>query len=221
MAVLEPDANGLVTLTLVRGDSDDFLVTVTDDAATPAPIDLSKAVDGTVNRRAIVRFSVKTTPPDTVANTDAVIFKSSSWDDQIPFLVQTGATLGQCRVLIDKPDTETADPTGSYVWDLEVSRQDSLRTGAYVGTYAVTPGSGVVVGSGTAFLKAKVGDIFQPLGPGNTRPVIIDKITDNTHMTVDYTTWSAESGQSFEVRRGKHRTAARGPFTLESGVVSQ
>jgi hypothetical protein len=220
MAVLQPDADGLVTLVLIRGDSDDFLVTVTDDAVPPVAIDLSKAVDGTVGRRAIVRFAVKT-DPDTQSNQEALVFKSSHLDDQLPFLTQAGATMGQCRVLIDKPDTEGADTTASYTWDLEVSRQDSLRSGASGGTYQVAPGTGAVLGTGTAFTKAKVGDIFQPLGALNTRPSIIDKIVDDTHMTVDFTTWQAESGQALEIRRGKHKTAARGPFTLESGVVAE
>jgi hypothetical protein len=214
-------SSGELQLSLIRGDSDDFLVTVTDDATpTPNPIDLSKAVDGTANRRAVVRFAVKT-DPDAQTNAEATVFKASHYDDQLPFLAQSGATMGQCRVLVDKGDTEAADPSATYRWDIEVSRQDSLRTGASVGTFAVTAGSKTITGTGTAFTKAKVGDIFQPLGVLNTRPVIVDAVVSATQLTVDYDGWTTESGVAFEVRRGKHKTAARGPFVVESGVVAQ
>lgn len=220
MAVTTTTA-GELQLSLVRGDSDDFLVTVTDDATpTPNPIDLSKAVDGTANRRAVVRFAVKT-DPDTQTNAQAAVFKTSHYDDQLPFLTQSGATVGKCRILIDKGDTEDAEVALAYRWDLEVSRQDSLRTGASVGTFSVVAGSSTVTGLGTAFQNVRVGDIFQPLGPLNVRPAIVDAVVSPTQITVDFDGWTAESGVAFEVRRGKHKTAARGPFVVETGVVAQ
>lgn len=220
MALLEPDVNGLVELTLVKGDSDDLLVTVTDDSDPPVAINLSQAVDGTPNRRAILRFAVKSDPP-TQDNDEALVFKASYYDDQIPFLAQSGGTVGQARVLIDKPDTEGGDAAATYAWDLEVTRQDSLRSGASGGTLTFSAGSSSVAGAGTAFTRAKVGDVLQPLGVLNARPALITRIISATSLETDFDGWAAESGVAFEVRRGKHRTAARGPFVLEQDVVSQ
>lgn len=220
MAVLEADVDGLVTLTLVKGDSDDLLVTVTDDATPPVPIDLSKAVDGTASRRAILRFAVKSEPA-LQTNAEALVFKTSHRDDQVPFLAQSGGTLGQARVLVDKQDTEDGDPTASFSWDLEVSRQDALRSGASVGTVSFTAGSLVVAGTGTAFDKAQPGDILQPLGALNTLPVLINKVVSASSLEADFKDWQAEPNVTFEIRRGKHRTAVRGPFILEQGVVAK
>lgn len=223
MAVSETDTEGELQITMVRGDSDDFLVTVKDDATpTPNKIDLSKAVDGTASRPAVVRFSVKRDPPEEQTNTEALCFKHSAYTDQIPFLAQAGATLGQCRILLDKPDTEEGDPDLTYRWDIEVTRQDILRSAASVGTISLTAGSATVVGIGTAFQNAKVGDVLQPLGPLNAGvPAIIKKVLTATSIEVDHSNFQNEAGQAFEVRRGKHKTAARGPFVLQSGVVAE
>lgn len=219
-----------VTLSLILGDSEDFLVTVTDDATpTPNKIDLSKAVDGTVARPAIVRFAVKEDPADET-NAEALVFKTSYYDDEIQFLAQAGATLGQCRLLLDKPDTEGADPSANadgtatsvaYRWDLEVTRQDVLRSGASGGTVALVAGSIVVTGTGTTLQKAKVGDVLQPLGVLNTKPVKITKVVSATSIEVEAAIFQNESGIAFEVRRGKHKTAAKGPFSLIQGTVAE
>jgi len=210
-----------VTLSLVLGDSEDFLVTVTDDTApVPLKIDLSVAVDGTASRPAIVRFAVKKTPA-TMDNPEALVFKTSYFDDQLPLLAQVGATLGQCRLLLDKPDTDDA-AAGDYRYDLEVTRQDAARVGASgVGMVAVTADSVVVTGTGTAFQKAKVGDVLQPLGVLNTKPVKIVSIASATSLEVEAPIFQTEANVPFELRRGKHKTAARGPFVLIQSVVSQ
>lgn len=219
MVVSEPDRDGLVTLTMVEGDTGDFVVSVKDDADPPVAVDLSKAVDGTVDRPAVIRFAVKTDPTD--PNSAAQVYKTTYREDQIKILAQTGPTVGQCRVMLDKPDTEDADTSASYSWDVEVSRQDALRPGASVGTATVVAGSNAVVGVGTAFTKARKGDIFQPLGL-NVTPCIVDKITDDTHMTVEtWQAWFSETGLAFELRRGRHKTAARGPFVFQDGVVAK
>ena len=220
MGVVTND-DGEMEITLVRGDTDDFLVTVTDDATpTPNKINLSQAVDGTASRNAVVRFAVKSKPEDQ-DNTEALCFKHSAFDDEIPFLVQAGATLGQCRVLLDKPDTEEGDPDLEYRWDIEVTRQDILRTAASGGTVSMVAGSAVITGVGTAFQNAKVGDVFQPLGVLNAgKPAIVQSVASATSMTVDHSNFQTEPGVTFEVRRGKHKTAARGPFVLQSGVVA-
>ncbi len=209
-----------VTLELTQGDSEDYLITVKDDATpTPALIDLSKAVDGTAARPAIVRFAVKAAPADE-SNAEATVFKTSYFTAQIVFLTQSGLTLGQCRALIDKPDTQGVE-AGDYRWDVEITRQDVLRAGASGGTVSVGSGSVVVAGSGTAFTKAKVGDVLQPLGGLNLAPVKITKVTSNTSLEVEAAIFQTEAGISFEIRRGKHKTAGRGPFTLLQSVVAE
>lgn len=210
--------DGELTITMVRGDTDDVLVTVTDDADPPVAYDLSKAADGTANRPAVIRFAVKESPDDE-SNAEALILKSSRASAEIEVLAQTGATLGQCRLYLDKPDTEEADP-GTYRWDMEVTRQGAIRTGA--GTYAVTAGSKVVTGTGTAFTSAKKGDVLNPLGALNVgRPAIITKVTSNTSMEVDVDDYATESGEDLEIRRGKSKTSVRGDFVLQSGVVAE
>ena len=209
-----------VTLSLVGGDSEDFIVTITDDATpTPAKINLSQAVDGTANRPAIVRFAIKA-DPDSDDNSEAVVFKTSYFTDQIQVLAQAGLTLGQCRLLLDKPDTVDAE-AGDYRWDLEVTRQDVARAGAGGGTMTVTANSVVVTGTGTAFNKAKLGDVLQPLGILNTKPVKITKVVSANSLEVEAAIFEPEAGITFEIRRGKHKTAARGPFTIIQSVVSQ
>jgi hypothetical protein len=208
-----------VTLELTQGDSEDYLITVKDDSTVPVVIDLSLAVDGTPARPAIIRFAVKKDPASET-NPEAIVFKSSYFADQISFLAQTGATLGQCRALVDKPDTQDVE-AGAYRWDVEVTRQDALRAGASTGTIDVTLDSIIVSGTATAFTKAKVGDVLQPLGSLNTAPVKITKIISATSVEVEAALFVTESGISFEVRRGKHKTAGRGPFTLIQSVVAE
>lgn len=205
---------------MVLGDSEDFLVTVTDDVTpTPNKINLSQAVDNTPDRPAILRWAAKRTPADDT-NAEAIAFKSSYNGDEIIPLTQTGATLGQARLLIDKPDTDS-EAAGSYRWDLEITRQDVLRAASGVGTIAVLSGSKVVTGTATTFLKAKVGDVLQPLGGLNVAPVKIAKVVSNTSLEVEEAIFLTESPvPSFEIRRGKHKTARKGPFVLEQGVVA-
>jgi hypothetical protein len=208
-------------LELTQGDSEDYLVTVHNDAVTPlVGLDLSTAVDGTANRPAIVRFAVKKNP-SSESNADAAVFKSSYYADQISFLPQLGATLGQCRALLDKPDTKDV-PAGAYRWDVEVTRQDVLRFGASTGTLTTVAGSARVVGVGTFFTRAKVGDVVQILaGPDVLRPVKIVAISSDTLLEIEAPVFSSAAGSAFEIRRGKHKTAARGPFTLLQSVVME
>lgn len=214
------------TLTLVRGDSDDILVTVEiPDANDPTILNrvrLDQAVDGTADRPAILRAAIKEDYED--LNENALVFSESHYPDQINFLDQTvAATEGQARWLIDKPDTESGDPETSYCWDLEVTQQDFLRTGAQVGSIETqaSPNGATILGSGTAFTKAKVGDVLQILdGTNDAFPALIEEITSDTVMVVSFADWpGVASGKAFEIRRGKHTTAARGPFVLERGQV--
>src|SRR3990172_6597278 len=207
-------APAIVDIELVRGDSDDILVTITDDATTPNLIDLSVATDATAGRPAIIRFAVKK-DPSKEPNAKAAVLKLSYDAAQLEILPQAvPATKGQCKVKLDKPDTSD-EKAGDYSWDLEVTRQDALRPGASVGTLALSAGNSVPIGTGTAITKAKVGDVVQILsGPNVGRPSLITKITSATSFETERAWEDTDAVATFEIRRGKSKTAVRGKFTL-------
>ena len=83
-------------------------------------------------------------------------------------------------------------------------------------------GSKSVTGVGTNFLLAKVGDVFQPLGVLNTKPAIITKIVSATVLEIETSALLVtEAAVAFEIRRGRHKTAQRGPFEVLEGVVDK
>jgi hypothetical protein len=225
------------TLELVKGDSDEYLVNVTEpDAVDPTicpPINLTEAVDGTADRYAILRFAAKRIGSDD-ENADALVYKTfQAGSSDIRYLTQDTAppagTLGQAEVLVDVADTidsdepvlERGDTTPNHDWDLEVSRQDEERAGASgVGTVDVINGSPAVAGTGTAFLQAKVGDIINLLDASNlAKPALITAITDDLTLETDRTLWTTVSGTTFELRRTRRRTAAAGDFFFRRGRV--
>jgi hypothetical protein len=213
-------APAIVDIELVRGDSDDILVTITDDASpTPNLIDLSLATDGTAGRPAIVRFAVKKDPSKEL-NLKAAVLKLSYDASEIEILSQaTPSTRGQCRVKLDKPDTSD-NKAGAYSWDLEVTRQDVLRPGASVGTLALAAGNAVPIGTGTSITKAKVGDVVQITSGANLGLAsLITKITSATSFETERVWENTDPSATFEIRRGKSKTAVRGVFTLVQDVV--
>jgi hypothetical protein len=218
MDILAEQGDGTVTLSLVVGDSADLTLTV-DDGATPAVImDLSQAMDGTPNCPAIIRMAIKDAPAEE-ANTAALTYRTSFDPAQIEVLAQASTTLGQMVIHLDKPDTEAADPSTSYKWDVEVSRQGTIRTS--VGTAAIPEGGGVVVGSGTAWTKARTGDILQLTSGANAGKVaLVALVTDDTHLTVENPKLTADPSATFVLRRGVHRTVVRGACSLVQGVVT-
>ena len=221
-------------LELIKSDSDEYLFTVTEPTTTTpvtqVPIRLDQAVDGTQDRYAILRWTVKRSP-EADAQSDALIAKDSQrGNSEISILDQTVPALeGQAEVLVDIPDTSGSDdPTvdigddPGHRHDLEVNRQDVERDGAsQVGTVTVANGSNVVEGVGTAFLSAKVYDIINLTdGVNHLKPAIITAITSDTQLTVGRTIWIDAAGASFEIRRNRRRTAAAGTFALLTEVSS-
>lgn len=211
------------SLSLIKGDSDEYLVTITEGVGSGAtPVNLDQAVDGTDNRKAILRFSVKLTP-SREENEDALIYKESYYPDQIKVLDQTlTSTRGKVEILIDKPDTLEGRISDSYSWDLEVSLQDVERSNVSgVGTATAELGSNIIVGSSTQFSQAKLFDIINLLDVDNlNKPALITRIISDTELEVSRNDWVDVSGGSFEVRRGRHRTAAAGSFALKQDVVT-
>lgn len=220
MATVETTATGETQVTMVAGDAADIPLTILDDADPPAPVDLSKAVDGTVSRRAVVRMAVKD-KPDVQENDEGLAYKVSHVDTEIEILDQSvEANLGKLVVRLDKPDTAAGIPTTAYRWDLEVTRQDAVREAASVGTAALVAGSALVEGTDTRFDLAKVGDVFQPTTEdGNATPAVVLEVISPTQLRTTFAGWSDEAAASFELRRGNSRTAFRGPFKLLQGIV--
>lgn len=227
-------------LELVKGDSDEYLVTVTEpNTADPTirdPINLTESVGGTPDRHAILRFAAMRKEAD-LDNDEALVYKDfQKGSSDIRYLTQDlpapSGTLGQAEILVDVADTvesdepviERDDTTSLHDWDLEVNRQDEERAGvSQVGTASVTNGSNTVTGTGTVFTGAKVGDIINLLDAGNlAKPAIITAIVSDTELTTDRTFWNTTgTAQSFELRRNRRRTAAAGDFFFRRGRVQK
>jgi hypothetical protein len=217
MATIKAPAE--VDISLVRGDSDDILVTVKDTAQpTQNLINLGTATDGTPSRPAVLRYAAKAAPSKD-KNAAAAIFKASYRTDEIEVLPQTGLTVGQCVVKIDKPDTSD-NKAGVYAHDFEVVRQDVPRPGAGVGTAAIVASAVGVTGTGTAFTKAKAGDVLHPTsGPNLGAPRLISKVVSATALEVEVAWETSDAAATFEIRRGKAKTAFTGKLTLVQDVV--
>lgn len=206
----------ITDLEIVIGDAFDLEFTVKNDAAVPVAVNLSTAIDGTASRPAVARFAIGKKKGDT--NEKAVVFKDSYDAAQIFVKAQTGATLGQLVVRGDSADTDTAKAKDDLPWDLEITRQDFIRTQAGTLTF---DGTKTVVGVGTNFLLLKRGDVIHPTsGAASGKPVIVESVTDATHVVIDRAVYAAESGVSFEGRRGYRRTVAKGNVDLVEGVVN-
>lgn len=206
---------------ITRGDSDDIMITFVNDADPPVPYDLSKSTDGVADRPAIVRYAVKVRVTDT--NEQALIVKRSYDDTEIMVLPQDGDledpdnTVGVVAVFLDIPDT-LGKKTGSFWWDLDVTRQGMLRSGAQSGTLTFN-GTAVVAGVGTNFTRGKVGDVVHiTSGAMSGKAVLIAKITSSGQMTLDLP-FAAETGVTFELRRGFRKTPLRGPFIIGNEVI--
>ena len=228
--------SGVINLTI--GEGADHLITFRDPALTDPGdanadlIDLSLAIDGTLDRHAIIRFAAKKTPAKQ-ANAAGLLWKRSYDPTELEELDQTQlATKGRAMLKIDEPDTDGQKP-GDYPYEVFLTRQDVIRPGASTGTLvALTDGSGAVTGSGTAFTKAKPGDVLTVVGGANDLEVSrIESITDDTTMVLERTNWAAQSAVTFEIRRGAGRTAKvpdangdlvkNGLLVLEQDVVGQ
>lgn len=216
MPILTPETDGTVTLALVQGDSVDLVLTVKDESA--VLVNLTEATDGTPGFPAIVRMAIKDSP-SSESNASALAYRTSFRASQVEILLQGGSTLGQVTVHLDKPDTEFADPTTEYQWDVEVSRQGASRTSA--GTASVGAG-GAVTGAGTAFLNARAGDIMQFSSGANLgKAALVLAIADDSHLSLENPTLAVDTGATFTIRRGVHRTVVRGACVFTQGVVTQ
>ncbi len=183
-----------LTISIVAGDAVNLDLAYT-DKDTGAAIDLSGALDGTAARPAVLRWGAKVK----IDEEDASILKTTYIASEAVIADQTAAaTKGHATVFLDEPDTEDVDPD-TYSWAAELTRQDTLRTAA--GTVSLTTAN-TVAGVGTQFTKGKKGDVFQPLGASNTKPVLIEAITSDTSLTLDAAIYTAEAGILFEIRRG-------------------
>ena len=196
---------------LIRGDYRELSFTITETVD-----NVESAMDLT---NAIVKFTIKRRREDD--NADAVAFKKSYDSTEVEIV---DANEGIAAVKLEKPDTRDlhvkADER-TYFWDLEVTRRGDDRTGADAGTLTLALNSGSIVGTGTSFLKAHVGDVLIPSGTGSPNQVActITSITDNTHLEVDYASFTAQSGVSFDVKIGKACTPCYGSINLTADTT--
>lgn len=196
----------MTDLTIYRGDSIRFRIEVTDGGSPASPIDLTGAV---------LKFAVKTRVQDT--NAESSIFKTSYFPDQI--LIDDPVN-GMALVYIWTEDTYL-DPSCSYVWDLETTRRDGIRTTA--GTIAVETGSTTMTGTGLDLTSISVGDILVPAGalPANQVGVTIQAVNSNGTLETDYTGFETETGIPLTVYRGNRKTPVglQGAFNITADVV--
>lgn len=224
------------SLTLVKGDSKELLIVVTeaDTASTDTPlprlpINLWEAVDGTVDRHAIIRFAAKRKESDG-DNDDALLFKDSQKGPSDINILNQGTNESQAELLQDVADTNTSEEPvidrgddALHSYDVEVNRQDVERAGASgVGTVSVTNGSNIVTGTGSLFSNAKCEDILNLLDAGNLhRPTLITKVVSDTEIEVGRTIWTDALTSTYEVRRNRRRTAASGDLFFLRERVSK
>jgi hypothetical protein len=198
----------MTTIDLIqkRGDSRHLLFAVTDTDVPANPVDISGG---------IAKFSVKFSGDD--PDSAAVILKKSYRPIEVEF---TDPVNGKLVIKIHKADTADEQPE-CLVWDLEVTRQGEALPAASVGTLTVTPGSGAIVGVGTAFSSLRIGDVIVPAGafPANLKPVTVLKVVSATSIETDYTEWAAEAGIPFLAFVGDVKTPGGGKFTLVEDVT--
>lgn len=205
--VLSCDGETMADITLTRGDSRTFQLTIyQSDGVTP--VNLSNAV---------LRFAVKERYGQ--ENSAAKVFKTSYTSDQIDI---TDAVNGQCVIYLRIADTNSVEP-GRYVWEVELTRRDILATSA--GLLAFTAGSSVAQGTGLDFSALGIGQYLEPLGAlsGNAVPVLVTAINESAGtITFDgYDGFSTESGVSFNAYEGDRKTpdGLSGAFIIQPDVI--
>lgn len=203
----------MTDLSLTRGDSRNYRVTVTEsDLVTP--IDLTSA---------IVRFGIKYNPED--PNTRALVLLATYDSEEIN---KSDPVNGEVLVQLQARMTASAATT-AYSWDIEVARPGSLVTNT--GTVDLTSEEAIISGTGLDLSEVGIGDIITPAGatPNNQKPLAIIAVGgDGTeldpgvgNLRTDFTGFDTEGGVSIQVFRGdvKTPTDLSGTFNLLDDVV--
>jgi len=203
----------MTDLSLTRGDSRNYRVTVTEsDLVTP--IDLTSA---------IVRFGIKYNPED--PNTRALVLLATYDSEEIN---KSDPVNGEVLVQLQARMTASAATT-AYSWDVEVARPGSLVTNT--GTVDLTSEEAIISGTGLDLSEVGIGDIITPAGatPNNQKPLAIIAVGgDGTeldpgvgNLRTDFTGFDTEGGVSIQVFRGdvKTPTDLSGTFNLLDDVV--
>ena len=196
----------MTDISIVRGDSKNFSVTITESDGT-TPIDITEGV---------VRMAVKASVYDD--NADAIIFKQSYYTSQIE---KTAPASGQCVVKILIGDTNDVNP-GGYYWDIDLTRKGELATSA--GTFAVTAGSGVLTGTAVDFSLLSVGQLIDLNGGFAANNVLVDIVSIDASagtVTVGYDGFVDESGITHSTFQGDRKTPTglSGGFSIGADVV--
>lgn len=203
----------MTDLSLTRGDSRNYRVTVTEgDLVTP--IDLTNA---------IVRFGIKYNPED--PNTRALVLLATYDSEEIN---KSDPVNGEVLVQLQARMTASAATT-AYAWDIEVDRPGSLVTNA--GTVDLTSGEAIISGTGLDLSEAGIGDVITPAGatPNNQKPLAIIAVGgDGTeldpgvgNLRTDFSGFDTEAAVSIQIFRGDVKTPTNlsGTFNLLDDVV--
>lgn len=145
----------------------------------------------------VIKWWVNDAPEDGLENSEIA---KRSYD---PLEIETvDASLGQYVLIVRAEDNDL--PVDSYVHCVEVTLQGTLATSA--GTITVTPGSGVLVGSGLATSSIHKGDVLVPAGStsANQKPITVDLERDSDgnptgNLTTDYDAWDTGETISFAI----------------------
>jgi hypothetical protein len=204
----------MTDLTITRGDSRNYEVTITEsDLVTP--VDITSG---------IIRFAVKKRFDQ--LNSDATIFKTTYDPAEVQI---TDGPNGVSLVQVFAGDTQNARP-GEYIWDLDLTRREALLTN--VGTISVSSGGAVMTGTGLDLTNVLPGDVIAPAGgtPSNQKDLVITSVGgDGTsldpgagNLVSDYTGWSLEAGISIQIFRGDRKTPTglSGAYTLIKDVAT-
>lgn len=198
----------MTDLSLVRGDSRNYRITITEsDLVTPVDI-----------TNGIIRFAVKRFPGQ--SNADALIFKTSYDNAEV---LLSDPVNGECLVQVFPGDAHDA-AVGEYCWDLDLTRRGALLTNA--GDISVVAGSQIITGASLDLAKVLPGDVLAPAGAvaANQKDLVITAVGGDGsaldpgagNLRTDYSDWVTENNFSLEIYRGNRKTPVglSGLFTI-------
>lgn len=197
---------------LYRGDDLDLRVQLQNDGDPPDQVSLDQSVVRWAAKQGygLVPTSLKNR---VILGNEAALIVKRSYD---PAEVElSDAARGRAIVHLRRDDT-WALPSVSAVWDLEVTKPVSdvtLPEGARV---QLVPGSDVALAVNVLWsgLSLRGGDIFEADG----RRVLVREVLSDMHLRLDWSSWTGGL-TSFQLRRGRTKTAASGAFVLMGDVV--
>lgn len=192
-----------------RGDAVDIHVQLQDDLDPPNPFSLS---GGILRWAAKIGYGKTEREGVTVGNEGALIVKRSYDPSGIEFI-----SGGKAVIHVSRDDT-VGLPFSPAVWDLEAT--------AVAEPVVVPPTARAQLLAGSDTVIAGPGTNWEQLGAANGylltiqgRTVMVLNRLSPAHLVVDFSGWTTAPSEAFTLSRGRTRTVASGPFTVEGDVV--